>query len=619
MISHYLKYLSIVFLLLILIGTSGKANSIDISQDKKISLLENSSVYLDKNQLRIQEVLAQNLFETYQKPYINIGASQKNIWIKFILQNSTQRPIKKLLILTSPLLEHTALYKGNDLNTPALKGVSHMSKEHTTLFPIYSIQLEAQTTQVYYLEVRSFYGPVDFGLRIQDENKYHMEDKFQQFINILLVGMVLALMLYGFILSFYTKDKSYLYYSFYLFALIYQQMTYLGLTQIYFPPSFSAIDIQITIFKITLLIITAALFSMHFLKTNNMPSIYHRGYKLFISVSFMEMVIFSIPKFYNLHIVILTGTLFVIYNLYVGYVSYKRGNKQARLFILGFGIVFISYILIILDAIGLTSIMQDFQNILMLSTALEALILSLAFADRYIILQKEKEQVDARILLESKNRANIIENEVIKKTQELNNALETKELLIKEVHHRVKNNLQIILSIIRLQKDEIEDKIISEKFVSLENRINAISKTYNMLLINDDLEEINMQEYIDSLLLDIQQTIDHKNQHIDIKTDIEAIIPLRESVYIGLIINELVTNTYKYAFTDNKGTIAISLRHSGNDFILTIQDDGKGFILKKNTKSLGLKLIHTLIFDQLGGTMKISTNDHTKYTIRFSL
>jgi two-component sensor histidine kinase len=255
----------------------------------------------------------------------------------------------------------------------------------------------------------------------------------------------------------------------------------------------------------------------------------------------------------------------------------------------------------------------------MFGTAFEALILSLAFADRYIMLQKEKEKVDARILLESKNRTHIIENEVIKKTQELNNVLETKELLIKEVHHRVKNNLQIILSIIRLQNDEIEDKHISGKFINLENRINTISKTYNMLLINDDLEEINIQEYIDSLLLDIQQTLDHKNQQIDIITDINAIIPLREAVYIGLIINELVTNAYKYAFDNNKGTISISLQEHGNDFVLTIQDNGKGFVIEENTQSLGLKLIHTLIYDQLGGSMEISTNDHTKYTIRFSL
>ncbi|WP_415408116.1 7TM diverse intracellular signaling domain-containing protein [Sulfurovum sp. CS9] len=594
------------------------ANSINISQQKQISLLENSSVYIDEKQLSIQDVLKQDLFEIYLKPYINIGTSQKTIWIKFRLQNPTQKPIEKSLILTSSLLEYIALYKDGDLNRPIIKGVSHITKEHTTLFPFYNIQLEAKTSQDYYLEVKSLYEPVDFGVGIQDKNEYLAEDRAQQFVNIMLIGMVLALMLYSFLVSFYTKDKSYSYYSFYLFFLVYQQMTYLGLTQIYFPVDFVVIDIKIPIIKVSTLLITASLFAMYFLKTKQRP-ILHKIYKLFVFIALMEMIILSIPGMYNLNIVIITGALFIIFNLSASIISYRQGYTQARLFIVGFSIVFFSYLLIILDAIGLTSIMQDFQNILMFGTAFEALILSLAFADRYVILQKEKEKVDAHMLIASKDRASIIENEVIKKTHELNHALKTKELLLKEIHHRVKNNLQVILSMIRLQNDEIEDKVVMEKFINLENRINAIAKTYNMLLIKDDLEEIDMQEYIDSLLWDIQGTVNYKSHKIRIKTDIDAMIPLRESVYIGLIINELVTNAYKYAFDDHKGTVFISLYHNENDFILTVEDDGKGFIIEENHKTLGLKLIHTLVYDQLGGDMEIFTNDHTKYIIRFTI
>ncbi len=543
---------------------------------------------------------------------------QKTIWIKFRLQNPSDKSIEKLLILTSPLLEYIALYKENDLKKPIIKGVLHITKEHTTLFPFYTIQQDAQSTKDYYIEVRSLYEPVDFKLRLEDKNEYLDEDRAQQFINIMLIGMVLALMLYSFLVSFYTKDKSYSFYSFYLFFLIYQQMTYLGLTQIYFPPSFVAIDIILPIIKVNILVITAALFAMYFLRTDQRPLL-HKIYKFFIFIALIEMIVLSLPGMHNLNIVIITGAFFIIFNLSASIISYLKGYTQARLFIVGFSIVFFSYILIILDAIGLTSIMQDFQNILMYGTAFEALILSLAFADRYIILQKEKEKVDTRILIESKERASIIETEVIKKTQELNQALKTKELLLEEVHHRVKNNLQIILSMIRLQNDEIEDQVIMEKFINLENRINAIAKTYNMLLIKDDLEEIDMQEYIDSLLFDIQETVNHHNKHISIKTDIDAMLPLRKSVYIGLIINELVTNAYKYAFDDRRGTVSIALHHDANHFVLTVEDDGKGFIQEKKHKTLGLKLIHTLIYDQLGGDMEVFTNSHTKYIIRFTL
>lgn len=616
MILDYIKRFTLI--VFILWTTALNAASVDISKNEQISLLEQSSVYIDEKDLDIQKIIRDDLFQTYRSPYINIGTSQDNIWIKLELRNPTQQDIEKLLILTSSLLEHITLYKEGELDSPVIKGVSNINTVHTTLLPYFTIHLEPNASQTYYLKVNSFYEPVDFGLKLQNKNAFLAQDRVEQFVNIMLIGMVLALMLYSFLVSFYTKDKSYSFYSFYLFFLVYQQLTYLGLTQIYFPPYFVLIDISIPVIKINLLIITSALFAMYFLKIHRRPLL-QNGYKIFIFIALLEMIVLSFPSMYNLDIVILTGALFIVFNLFAGIFTYLTGYKQARLFIVGFTIVFASYVLMILDALGMTSIMQNFRNILMFGTAFEALILTLAFADRFIILQEEKEKVDAHLLAESRNRASIIESEVIEKTKELNHALETKELLIKEVHHRVKNNLQIILSIIRLQNDEIEDEHISKKFIDLENRINAISQTYNMLLIKDNIEEIDMKEYIDSLLSDVHNTLHIQEQQICIRTDIDVLVPLRESVYIGLIVNELVTNAYKYAFTNNTGSIYISLHHTKEEYILTVEDDGKGFIMDENKKSLGLKLIHSLVYDQLGGEMEVHTNSQTKYTIRFSL
>ena len=609
-----------VFLLFIFIASFCRADTIDISKSTKISILEHSSMFISDTDLNIQKVLEENLFEVYKKPYINIGTSQKTIWIKLQLHNPTQHPVGKLLILTSALLEQISFYQEGQLDTPTVKGALNITKEHTTLFPYYAIALPAESSKTYYLKIRSFYEPVDFGLQIQNRNDYLDEDRRDQFVNIMLIGMVLALMLYSFFVSLYTKDKSYTYYSFYLFFLVYQQLTYLGLTQIYFPPYFVAIDIAIPVLKINTLLISSALFGMHFLKIDRRP-ILHKIYKLFIAIAFIEMLVLSIPDLYNLNIVIITGALFIIFNLFAGVSSYLNGYKQARLFIFGFGIVFASYVLMILNALGVTSIMQDFQNILMFGTAFEALILSLAFSDRYILLQKDKDKVDARILTETQNRSFMIESEVIKKTKELNHALDTQELLMKEIHHRVKNNLQIILSMLRLQSDDIEDTETKEKLTNLEYRINAISKTYSMLLSTDDLEKINMKNYIETLLVDISEAYDFRQYRIDTKTDIDAMIPLKQSVYIGLIINELVTNTYKHAFSEKRGNITVIFKKEKEkeNYILIVEDDGKGFVLDEKSRSLGAKLIKTLVYDQLEGSMEVFTNSHTKYTIRFSI
>jgi two-component sensor histidine kinase len=274
----------------------------------------------------------------------------------------------------------------------------------------------------------------------------------------------------------------------------------------------------------------------------------------------------------------------------------------------------------IMDTLGFSSLMYYFQNALVWGTALEAFILSLAFADRYLILQKESREKEKKILYEAQYRTELIEEEVHKKTQELNHALETKDLLIQEIHHRVKNNLQIILSIIRLQSLEVNDPKIREKLTDLEYRINAIAKTYTMLLNNDeDLEEINMQAYIETLLVDISESYDYISYKIDIITDIDATLPIKESIYIGLIINELVTNSYKHAFTDGTGSITIKLKEEKNHYTLIVEDSGPGFDIGRKQQNLGLKLIHTLVHDQLDGTLEADTGGHTKYIIKFDL
>ncbi|MFK5977231.1 MAG: 7TM diverse intracellular signaling domain-containing protein [Sulfurovum sp.] len=581
------------------------------------SLLESSEIYIDKsNNLHIKDVIKQNLLKPYNKEAINIGMMNKTIFIKLQVTNHSDKIIKRVLVLTSPLLEHIALFTSS-LDSYKLKGVLYLTPKHSTLFPFYDITIEANSSDYYYLEIRSAVTPIDFRVLIQDKEGYLLDDRDQQFIDIAMLGFVFALMLYSLLLFFYIGDKSYLYYSIYLFMIISQQITYIGLTQIYLPIWFIKLDMWIPVQKIDILIIFSALFAIHFLKIEKGTTLY-RIYRWFILISILE-IIFLHQEYYDLYVVIFIGFLFIIFNLSAGIIRYKRGHTQARLFILGFSIVFISYMLMILNALALTSIIQDYQNILMLGTAFEALILSLAFADRYAILEKSKAKVDEYILKESKNRANIIQKEVIHKTKELNEALDIKELLLKEVHHRVKNNLQIILSIIRLEKDNIENKYLSSTFTNLENRINAISKTYNMLLLKDNIEEIDMREYIEGLVLDIKESLHQKDSFIDIKTDIDATIPLRESVYIGLIINELVTNSYKYAFEYNRGTITITLYKELDIYILIIRDDGRGFYKDKKSNSLGIKLIKTLVYGQLDGEMEVSTKDETKYIIRFKI
>jgi len=205
MLNLYLKYFLIILFVLFTIPLAAKP--LDISVQTDTSLLENSYVFLADKPLMLEDVIDQDLFQYYHKPYINTGMLAKTIWIKFELQNKSTKPVEKSLILTSALLEHIALYSEENLKTPRLKGVTHIQKEHHTLFPSYIIKLDPGTTKQYYLEVHSKLTPVDFTLKLDDKKHFFETDQLQQFINILLIGFVFALALYSFYCFFIQKTN----------------------------------------------------------------------------------------------------------------------------------------------------------------------------------------------------------------------------------------------------------------------------------------------------------------------------------------------------------------------------------------------------------------------------
>jgi len=614
----FLKSLKALFLLGVLLIFPVYSSPVNATLSTQISLLVYSDVALDDANRTLQEILSLHLMKPYAHPYLNDGMRAHAIWIRFTLNNPTAQTLRKTLVLGSPMLEHIAFYQGAEDPTPEFRGRAYPSEEHTTLFYHYPVALPAQTTQTYYLHVQSQYLPVAFALTLYDEKTYLAQDRMQLSIAIMIISVILALGLYHFILFARTRDRSYLYYSLYLFALILQQATYLGLTPLYLPPRFHDLELHIGNLQNSLIIFTSALFAMDFLKISK-PSWLYTVYRTFLSLTLLQLVAAYLLEIRNLQAVALIAMGYIIFTLIAGILSYRQGNKQARFFIAGFVLLFISYMMMVLDALGLTTLLLEHRNLLAWATAIDALILSLAFADRYMILQQQKEESDRRILRELHNREQIIAAEVVQKTSQLKQEIQTKETLLQEVHHRVKNNLQIILSMIRLQNDETKSTSIREQLTDLEHRIGTIAKTYMMLVETDDLEQIDMAPYIETLLSDIADTYHPTRNAITIETDVQAIMPLKESVYVGLIINELVTNAYQHAFCDEGGSIQVTLEQAQHDFSLTIQDDGQGYFLEENRHSLGLKLIHSLVYDQLEGTLEQVSDRHTKNIIRFSV
>jgi len=219
------------------------------------------------------------------------------------------------------------------------------------------------------------------------------------------------------------------------------------------------------------------------------------------------------------------------------------------------------------------------------------------------------------------------ENKVQASLEEKETLLKEKEVLLKEIHHRVKNNLQVISSLLYLNSKKIKDKNARAMFKDSQNRIKSIALVHERLYQSKDLGKIDFKEYVVKLTNDLFRSYG-VNQFI-IRLDINinnVFINIDIAVHCGLIINELISNSLKYAFPDyeeekKKGLIKIDFnRDKQEELMLVVSDNGVGMpegLNWESTESLGLRLVHILAEDQLGGNISVSQNDGTRIEIRF--
>lgn len=213
-----------------------------------------------------------------------------------------------------------------------------------------------------------------------------------------------------------------------------------------------------------------------------------------------------------------------------------------------------------------------------------------------------------------------------KKRQEaeenMRKSLAEKDVLLREVHHRVKNNMQIISSILSMQSRNIDDPRLKEVLQESQNRIHSMALIHENLYNHKSLANIMFSTYIKSLTGNIART--YSNQQANIQFDYQiddAYLPMDIAIPCGLIINELISNSFKYAFVNKpSGIISIHFKNIKDDeYELTVADNGVGIPAEINilkTKSLGMKILHRLVL-QIDGVLTNDFSNGTKFIIQF--
>lgn len=189
--------------------------------------------------------------------------------------------------------------------------------------------------------------------------------------------------------------------------------------------------------------------------------------------------------------------------------------------------------------------------------------------------------------------------------QKIEASLKEKEVLLREVHHRVKNNMQVVSSILNLQSSYVSDEYALTLLKESQNRIKTMAIIHESLYQNKSFSSVNFSEYVRTLISNIIHSYSHSKEKIKVSLNIEnVILPLDSSIPAGLILNELVTNAIKHAFPGPRvGTITVDLKCEENLVFLKLKDNGVGFkenVSFQNSHSLGLQLVNTLI-EQIDG------------------
>lgn len=199
----------------------------------------------------------------------------------------------------------------------------------------------------------------------------------------------------------------------------------------------------------------------------------------------------------------------------------------------------------------------------------------------------------------------------------LKKSLHEKEILLREINHRVKNNLQIITSLLHLQENSADDEDAVDVLKESQGRVRSMAMVQEKLSQSPTVTHIKLKDYVEKLIYDILYsygTLDTIKTNLIVE-DLD--LNIDTAITLGLIINELITNTAKYAFKNSKGTLTLDIKSRDEYLDVIIADDGIGIpkdIEFENSDSLGLQLVESLV-NQLDGTMKLNIDNGTEYKI----
>lgn len=558
----------------------------------------------------------------------SLGFKKASIWIYIKVKNLSPSSSKNVIVFAYPQHDNLDVYKYNKgrIETSYVTGDLHpfdtrVSKAHNFVIPY---TLEANTNKEILIKIRSN-SSLNIGANFYTAKEYEKFSFKDSLFLAIYYSIVFIIIFHNLMLYFIIKERVYLDYATFHTAYFFLHFSMNGLSFAYLYPDYPWLNLYIVPFFFILSNYLAIRFTCSYLSLEHYEKRIAYYFSVWMRFFFALLVLsFILPYAFISELMTVLSVFNIIVLLSVAmYVWHRHRTSSAKFFLLGWGILLLGAIVTVMQNLGIIPMNTLTNYSAQIGAIFELTILSLHLAYNYTLLFQKSLKREEML----KTLTQTLEKKVAQRTsrleeknKELVREVNNKNILLKELYHRVKNNLQIVSSLLSLQSLEVEDSKAKNILLEMTNRIKSIAFIHEKLYQSSDLTEVEMQHYVESLVQELQKGLRAESICFDIfchkiKFSLEKAVPL------GLIINELVTNSIKYAFTSdatNKTITIMMQKTDAHTCTLHISDNGKGADIDNIKKGFGYQLVDSVVHHQLHGKIESHNNTGLIYTITFN-
>ncbi|MFT5661672.1 MAG: two-component sensor histidine kinase [Sulfurimonas sp.] len=599
--------------LIMFVSTLFSDSSIVVNDDDY--LYDKFTISYDKDfssSLSIEEIAKQTFSKTSTNNF-TLGYTEEDAWFKFSIHNKSKDE-SFILSLNENYYDVANLYYFDERWIKKENGVFTPIEQRDVKSNKLAFELKILPNQkrTFYLKINSkntYFGK----LTLEKKNFYYYNHEISMnTLFIYIFGILTIIITFNLFLYISLRENIYIYYVgysfFYLIYLINLSglLAYVGLQQYIYDLSFAVA------FVMGFLV----LFSIEYLEVKTYLSKYYKILKL-LSVPFFilgVLVVFSYQP-WNKIMNNLAGLINIVL-IIVSIIIYIKGHHKAKYYIFALTLYFTSIIIFTLTIKGNLEYSYFTRYGFVVASMFEMIIFSLMLANRYNEMKNETISSQIALIELKDNHQKYLEKEVHDRTDTIEKLLGEKELLIKELYHRVKNNFHMIIGLLWIEEDNAKEKVLKDSYLKMISRINSMSTVHKYLYESDTFAEIDSKKYMSEIIYEIKNI--YSNKTISINENVESfLIDIDSATQLSMIINELLNNSIKHHKKDEVCVIDIILTQKGNLVRFSLEDNGLGFDDKKKSNGLGLKLVKQFSKKLSQADYGFSFNDGTKFELSF--